>query len=161
MGGVEPMAPYLEPVRKSVTVPLTPREAFDLFTARIASWWPLGERFSISGTRAMTCAIEPRVGGAVYEVRDDGEKLPWGMVLTWEPPRRVVLSWHPGKSPDVAQEVEVTFAAERMGTRVELIHRNWQQLGDQATDVRASYDGGWETVFASAFADAAARRHGG
>ena len=157
---VEPIAPYLEPVRKSVTVPLAPAEAFELFTARIASWWPLGERFSISGTRATTCAIEPRIGGAVYEVRDDGERLPWGKVLEWEPPRRVVLSWHPGKSPDVAQQVEVTFVSAGRSTRVELVHRGWQKLGDEAEKVRASYEGGWETVFGSAFAAAAGRRHG-
>lgn len=157
---VEPIAPYLEPVKKAVTVPLPPAQAFDLFTARIASWWPLGERFSISGPRAMTCAIEPRVGGAVYEVRDDGERLPWGKVLAWDPPRRLLLSWHPGKSPDVAQAVEVTFAIDGNGTRVELVHREWQKLGSDAARVRDSYDGGWETVFLGAYAARASEAHG-
>ena len=155
---VEPIAPYLEPVRKSITVPLAAAEAFELFTARMASWWPLRDRFSISGPRAMTCAIEPRAGGAVYEVRDDGERLPWGKVLAWEPPRRVVLSWHPGRSPNVAQEVEVTFTASGNGTRVELVHRGWQKLGDDAGAARVSYEGGWEAVLGSAFAAAAGRR---
>jgi uncharacterized protein YndB with AHSA1/START domain len=156
---VEPIAPYLEPVIKSVTVPSTPDEAFELFTAGIGTWWPLGERFSISGVRAKSCAIEPRVGGSVYEVRDDGERLPWGKVLTWDPPARLVLAWHPGHPADVAQEVEVTFAPAEAGTRVQLVHRNWQKLGADASKIRSSYDGGWETVFAAAFAAAAAQRH--
>jgi uncharacterized protein YndB with AHSA1/START domain len=155
---IEPIGPYLEPVRKSVTVPLALEEAFDLFTARIASWWPLGERFSISGSRATSCVIEPRTGGAVYEVRDDGEKLSWGHVLTWEPPRRVMLSWHPGRSPDMAQEVEVTFVPAGTSTTVELVHRGWQNLGEEAVAVRASYEGGWETVFLGAFAAKAGAR---
>jgi uncharacterized protein YndB with AHSA1/START domain len=156
---VEPIAPYLEPVKKAVTVPLSPAEAFDLFTARIANWWPLGERFSISGPGAVSCGIEPRVGGAVYEVRNDGERLPWGKVLAWDPPRRLLLSWHPGKSADVAQEVEVTFASDGSGTRVELVHRGWQKLGSDAARVRESYEGGWETVFLGAYAAKASQTH--
>ena len=157
---VEPIAPYLEPVRKSVTVPLAPAEAFELFTARMASWWPLGQGFSISGPRAMSCAIETRVGGVVYEVRDDGEKFPWGTVLAWEPPDRILLSWHPGKSPEVAQEVEVTFASEGSSTRVELVHRGWQKLGDEAARTRENYEGGWEAVFLGAYAKRASAAHG-
>jgi uncharacterized protein YndB with AHSA1/START domain len=150
------MSPYLEPVRKSVTVALDPGAAFELFTARIGSWWPLGERFSISGLRAKTCAIEGRTGGAVYEVRDDGEKLSWGTVRVWEPPRRLVLVWHPGHAPEAAQEVEVSFAPHADGTRVDLVHRNWQKLGTEAARVRERYEGGWETVFRTAYAAAAA-----
>ena len=32
------------PIRKAVTVPLTPPDAFDLFTAGIDGWWPRRSR---------------------------------------------------------------------------------------------------------------------
>lgn len=148
---VEPIQPYLEPVRKSVSVSRSVNEAFDLFTAGLGRWWPLAS-YSISQERARTCALEPRVGGEVYEVRDDGERCPWGRILAWEPPRRFVMTWHPGRDPDTAQELEVRFVAEPGGTRVDLEHRGWQKYGPEveAKGARESYDSdsGWKSVLA-------------
>lgn len=144
---VEPIQPYLEPVRKSVTVPRPVGEAFDLFTAGLARWGPLATH-SLGQARARTCAIEPRPGGEVYELGDDGERCPWGRVLIWEPPLRFVMTWHPGRDPDTAQEVEVRFVAERGGTRVDLEHRGWQKLGGEARETREGYDSGWVPVLA-------------
>lgn len=148
---VEPIQPYLEPVRKSVSVSRSVNEAFDLFTAGLGRWWPLAS-YSISQERARTCALEPRVGGEVYEVRDDGERCPWGRILAWEPPRRFVMTWHPGRDPDTAQELEVRFVAEPGGTRVDLEHRGWQKYGPaaEAKEARESYDSdaGWKSVLA-------------
>jgi uncharacterized protein YndB with AHSA1/START domain len=142
---VERIEPYLEPVRKAVRVARTPDEAFDLFTAQLARWWPLATH-SLGQARARDCGIEPRVGGAVYEVGDDGQRAAWGEVRVWEPPRRFVMTWHPGRAPDAAQEVEVRFLADGDGTRVELEHRGWQALGSEAPRVREQYDGGWAVV---------------
>ena len=153
MAEIEELAPYLEPVRKSVTVGCSAERAFELFTAGIARWWPK-DRYSVSQARTRDVVLEPRAGGAVYEVRDDGETFPWGRVLAWEPPRRVVLSWHPGRAPDVAQEVEVQFTASAEGTIVELEHRNWTRLGDAAAGVRERYEGGWAIVLGRCFVDA-------
>jgi len=144
---VEPIQPYREPVRKSLSVPRPVTEAFALFTEGIGRWWPLATH-SIGGARAQTCAIEPREGGEVYEVRDDGERCPWGRILAWEPPQRFVMAWHPGRAPDVAQEVEIRFVAEPGGTRVDLEHRGWQKLGPEAKEARESYDSGWTPVLA-------------
>ena len=142
---VESIATYLEPVRKSVSVPRGARDAFDIFTRRIERWWPLA-KYSCTHERARTVAIEPRVGGLVYEERDDGERFPWGRILVWDPPNRFVMTWHPGRDPDAAQEVEVRFTAEGSATRVDLEHRNWQKLGADAAKVREAYDGGWPGV---------------
>jgi uncharacterized protein YndB with AHSA1/START domain len=142
---VEPIAPYLEPLRLSVRVPRPPAEAFELFTAGLARWWPLATH-SISQAHAASCVIEPRVGGAVYEVDRDGTRHPWGQVRAWDPPRRLVLFWHPGRPQEQGQEVEVRFEPEGAATRVELEHRDWQKLGAEAAQGRESYGRGWATV---------------
>lgn len=152
---VEPIQQFLEPVRKSLVVAKSPAEAFEIFTAAIGKWWPL-HAFSISETRARSCAIEPRAGGAVYEVRDDGTRFPWGQVVTWEPPKRLVFAWHPGLDPSLAQEVEIRFSADGTGTRVDLEHRGWAALGAGAAEHRAPYEGGWEVVLRQQFAQACA-----
>lgn len=155
MAKVEPIAPYLEPIRKSVSVKPTVEKAFRLFTRDIATWWPT-DRYSVSQTRTRDVVLEPLPGGRVYEVRDDGKTFDWGKVLVWEPPRRLVLSWHPGRAAEVAQEVEVRFAPEGDGTRVELEHRNWTRLGAEAATVRERYADGWEEVLGEYFVPACA-----
>lgn len=152
---IEPLQPFLEPVRKSVRVPGSVHDVFRLFTQGIGRWWPLAEH-SLSQERARGCAIEPRPGGGVYEIRDDGERYAWGHVLIWEPPRRFVMTWHPGQDADTAQEVEVRFLPEDDGTRVELEHRGWQKLGAQAKEAHDGYESGWPGVLAH-LADAARR----
>jgi uncharacterized protein YndB with AHSA1/START domain len=144
---IEPLAPYLEPLRKSLAVGLPPGQAFELFTAGLGRWWPL-RTHSVFQERAATCGLEPRVGGALFEQRDDGARSLWGTVLVWEPPRRFVVSWHPGREAETAQELEVRFLPEGAGTRVELEHRGWQRLGAAASESRAGYDQGWDGVLA-------------
>lgn len=150
---VESFAGYFEPVRKSVTVACAAERAFDLFTARMATWWPL-RTHSIAQADAVACGIEPRIGGDVYEVARDGTRCKWGHVLVWEPPARLVLYWHPGAEEHQGQEVEITFTAVGSGTRVDLEHRNWARLGEQAAAARSGYDAGWEGVFVRDFAAA-------
>jgi len=144
------------PLRATVTVERPPLEAFHVFTAGVARWWPL-RTHSVSRAHAVSCVIEPRPGGAVYEVQDNGERHPWGRVREWEPPQRLVLSWHPGRPAAVAQEVEIRFRAEGTGTRVELEHRGWARLGADATEARRSYEGGWRTVLGTHFVQACKR----
>jgi uncharacterized protein YndB with AHSA1/START domain len=96
--------------------------------------------------------IEPRAGGRCYSEQIDGTECPWGTVLVWDPPSRVVLAWQiDGKwqyVPDLAQasEVEVRFTAEPDGlTRVDLEHRHFSRHGDDGAAIRSSVDssGGW------------------
>jgi uncharacterized protein YndB with AHSA1/START domain len=145
---VEPFSRFFEPLRKSIVVDCDPAHAFDTFTARMSAWWPLAAGYSMFGARAVSCGIEPRAGGEVYELRDDGERCVWGKVLEWAPPERLVLSWHPGLPSGEAQEVEIRFTGVPAGTRVDLEHRHWHQLGDRAPGVRESYDSGWASVLA-------------
>jgi len=147
-------APPIEPVRKQVVVSRPPAEAFEIFTARIGAWWPLRPRHSVFQDQSQTCVIEPRVGGLVYELSTRGERSVWGTVVAWEPPRRFVMSWHPGRGPETAQEVEVHFVAVPEGTRVELEHRGWETLADEALKTRENYEKGWVFVFETCYREA-------
>ena len=95
-----------------------------------------------------TVVFEGRVGGRVYERQAGGETSEWGRVLTWDPPNGVVFTWYPGRDPEGGQEVDVRFTAVDDGTRVDLVHRGWETLGDRAQEVRDNYDSGWGPVLA-------------
>ena len=135
----------IEPVRKSVIVGCSVAEAFRLFTDEMESWWPLATH-SIGQEDAKGCYFEGHAGGRIYETDADGAINLWGMVTVWEPPARVVFSWHPGRDAVTAQEVELRFGESDEGTLVELEHRDWEVLGDKASETRAGYDQGWLLV---------------
>lgn len=126
-------------IRKTVLVDFAPAEAFELFTTRIASWWPVGTH-SYGGDEVTDVVLEPRAGGRLYEVTAAGEQE-WGSVLAWEPPDRLLLDWQIGEARGT--EVEVRFSPEGPGTRVELEHR-----GFSADDPRDRYESGWNIVLA-------------
>ena len=96
------------------------------------------------------------MGGQLYEIRDDGERFVWGTIQGWTPPWRLEFTWHPGREPDTAQIVEITFKDVDDGTLVWLEHRNWELLGDLAEEARAGYVGGWEHVFCRCYVEATA-----
>ena len=65
------VTPGSEPVVKTVTVPGEPGWAFELFTNGIDGWWPK-RTHSVAGDEAERVAVEPGVGGRIYEVARDG-----------------------------------------------------------------------------------------
>jgi uncharacterized protein YndB with AHSA1/START domain len=127
-----------EAIRKTVLVDFTPEEAFDLFTSRIASWWPV-RTHSYGGEEVTSVVFEPQVGGRVYEITAKGEQ-DWARVSAFEPPHRFLLDWLIG---DCGTEVEVTFSPEGPGSRVVLEHRGFAEQAN-----RDNYDGGWDVVLA-------------
>ncbi len=141
-------------VRKSITVRCSVEDAFRVFTDEIGSWWPLASH-SVGGSRARTCAMEGRVGGRLFERLDDGTEETWGTVTAWEPPLRLSYTWHPGRDETTAQEVEMRFSPAGDGTRVELEHRGWEKLGDEAEETAKGYDSGWDYVLGQRYGDAA------
>jgi uncharacterized protein YndB with AHSA1/START domain len=128
-------------------VPLGCTEAFDLFVRRLSEWWPLATR-SVSLENAVSCHVEARVGGRLYERDRQGTEHVWGRFKTLVEGQRAVFSWHPGIPEAAATEVEVTFVATDAGTRVEVEHRDWERLGARASFVRGLMDGGWPGVLA-------------
>jgi uncharacterized protein YndB with AHSA1/START domain len=135
----------IEPVHKTLLVSCSPERAFEVFTREIGSWWPLGSH-SIGGDKIAEVVFEEHVGGRIFERHDDGGEGEWGRVLAWDPPVRFVMTWYPGHDPAEATELEVRFAADGDGTRVELEHRGWEILAGRAQGSRDSYDSGWGDV---------------
>jgi uncharacterized protein YndB with AHSA1/START domain len=145
MNNTQQQTETLAPIVKSVLVSLPVDEAFRLFTAGISQWWPLASH-SVGGDEAISCTIEGKVGGRVYETQMDKSQSEWGRVLAWEPPRRLAFTFYPGRTPADSTEVEVTFQAEPGGTRLTLIHRGWEHCGETIQAERPGYDRGWEYV---------------
>lgn len=144
------------PVRKSFTVAATPEHAFAVFT-RMGGWWLKGHSIAASGQADVT--IEPRVGGRWYETGKDGETCPWGEVLAWEPPHRLVLVWRLSSrwtyDPALRTEIEVRFTPEGAGTRVDFEHRKLEAYGEAAAAMSESLGkpDGWPALL-QAFAKA-------
>ena len=137
----------IEPLRKQLRVGLDIEAAFRLFTEGMAKWWPL-RTHSVGEQQAETCFFEGWVGGRIVEVLKDGSQSEWGRVITWDPYHSVSFHWYPGRGPDTAQQVTVTFREIPGGTLVELVHVGWETLGGDAQTRREGYDTGWDYVLA-------------
>ena len=147
--------PSAEPVRKNVTVPAAPQRAFELFTAHIQEWWPLGTH-SVGADQAVGVAFGEGLGASIVETMADGTTSVWGTITHWEPPHFVAFTWHAGTPVAEATHVEVTFTPDGPGsTVVRLVHSGWEHRPDGAS-ARESYNSGWEPVVSS-FAETAAR----
>ncbi|MDW3220248.1 MAG: SRPBCC domain-containing protein [Acidimicrobiales bacterium] len=125
------------PVVRAAWVPRTPDDAFRIFTEEIGAWWPLPTHGIFGDESGGVVFADDRV----VERSLSGEESVWAEVRVWEPPARLVLSWHPGRDHDDASEVEVNFHADEDGTRVVLEHRGWETFGADAMGRRRSYVG--------------------
>ena len=137
------------PVRHETTVPAAAADAFEMFTAGLARWWPA--EFTWSQDKLEEIGIECREGGACYELGPDGFRCDWGRVVDWRPPERVLLRWQitsqrvPEPDPAKASEVVVTFTPrDRDGSLVAVEHRGFERHGDGADNYRAGMDRGWD-----------------
>lgn len=137
-----------------VDVPLDPTAAFRLFTDQVASWWPLATH-SVFGADAAGLRFPSCAGAPIVEVSSTGEESTWGTVRGYDPPDRILFTWHPGRASDTAQNVEVTFTPAPGGTHVRLTHTGWESAGRRAVELRASYATGWVSVLGG-FTSAAA-----
>lgn len=141
----------IAPIVHTIQVKAAPDRAFDLFAAHMGHWWPKGG--AIGKNPHVAVLVEPRAGGRWLERDAEGNETPWGKVLAWEPPSRLLLGWQVncdwGYDPDLLTEVELTFApAEGGGTRVTLEHRNLERFGADAQRHVEKLRGGWPTRLA-------------
>jgi len=128
------------PILREIVVEADQDTAFEAFTARIGQWWPVAE-LSVHGAGS---TVE-LAGGQIVERSAGGEIAIWGSVTTWEPPGELAFTWHPGRGPDRASQVRVTFTELGDQTRVRLEHSGWEIFDDPAA-ARAEYDKGWPPV---------------
>jgi uncharacterized protein YndB with AHSA1/START domain len=139
------------PVVKTVTVRVAPTRAFELFAGDLARWWPLAQFHT--GPDPVACAIEPRTGGRVFERAADGRETAWGTVVAYEPPHHLTFTWIVGLAAEHEQLIELRFAPDGQGTRIELTHSGWEKLGEAAMSLRERYDHGWATLIERCYAD--------
>lgn len=125
-------------VHREVLVTADVETAFELFTAHIAAWWPLGSH-GVFGAAASVAFEQDRL------VERTGTQVSvWAEVLEWEAPHRVRLSWHPGEGADDATDLTIAFTAQGDQVLVSLHHTGWERLADPG---RAdSYEAGWQQV---------------
>lgn len=135
----------LPPVERSISVSWGQDEAFRRFALDFAKWWPR-KTHSIGGPKVKEIVLEPRVGGRIYEELVDGRRFQWGQILAWEPPGRLMFTFHPSREPSSAQDVEVRFVPEGTGTRLELVATKWENWGKDAAKARKGYHLGWGYV---------------
>ncbi|MCM5682739.1 SRPBCC family protein [Schlegelella sp. S2-27] len=150
-------------VRKTVTIEAPAAHVFSVFVERIDAWWPRKNR--IGRTESFVATIEPRVGGRWYERGDDGSECDWGVVLAWEPPHRLLLSWNIDAqwqyNPSFVTEVEVRFVEQTPEfTRVELEHRKLERYAESAETMRGIFDSeqGWHGTLRALRAEALAQQ---
>jgi uncharacterized protein YndB with AHSA1/START domain len=148
----------IAPIRHAVHTKALPGKAFEIFTGQIGRWWPPGN--GVGAQPLVEVVIEPGVGGRWFERDAAGHETPWGRVLEWAPPGRLVLAWQLDREkrfdPKLVTEVELTFAhAEGGGTDVKIEHRNLERFSQDSLQWLARIGGGWNQKLGefAAFAD--------
>jgi uncharacterized protein YndB with AHSA1/START domain len=134
----------MEPIELDFTLDCSPRHAFDVWTNRTAMWWPSAHTMSRDPNVAVT--FEPRAGGRIFERTPDGAEHDWGTVLAWEPPALLRYTWHIATEPANATEVEIAFAADGDRTKVHIVHRGFDRLGEFGEEWRRTNRLGWAGV---------------
>ena len=140
-------------VKRTLRVGAPIELAFRTLTERMGSWWP--PTHHIAKTPFAEIVVEPRAGGRWFEKDANGAECEWGRVLVYEPPKRLVVTWHLqpdwnfDADPARASEVVFEFIAEGPEeTRLEFEHRHLERHGDGWENLRAGVDspGGWTGV---------------
>lgn len=129
------------PLHREILVEADPAAAFEVFTAGIGRWWPLASHSVYEAESASVAFVD----GQIVERSADGRTALWGTVTRWEPAAALAFTWHPGRSPEGASHVEVTFTGVAAQTLVTLEHTGWDVYADPAA-ARAEYDEGWPVV---------------
>lgn len=152
----------IEPIRLTFDVDCPVDHAFDVWTARIAQWWP--KDHSVTAEPDLTIVLEGRPGGRIFERTSSGVEHDWGEVTIWEPPRRLGYTWHLNRDRSDATDVEIRFVARGdAATQVKIEHRGWERLGAEGAPWRDRNRGGWATLlphYIAATAGPASRRAG-
>ena len=119
-------------VTASVSVRLNRARTFALFTQEIDRWWRRGPRYRHTTTPGALIAIEPRLGGRVFESWGSGSEehlFEIGRVSQWDPPARLAFSWrNQSFTRGETTVVEVDFADHGETTMVTVTHHGWASV---------------------------------
>lgn len=146
-------------VRRQIVVNAPIDRAFATFVDRFGDFKP--KEHNLLASPLTTTTFEPKVGGNIYDIAEDGSECRWARILAYEPPDRVVFSWDISPywqletDPGHASEVEVCFVGESSErTCVELVHRNLERHGDgwQGVHDGVADDAGW-TLYLARYAE--------
>jgi uncharacterized protein YndB with AHSA1/START domain len=117
-----------------ITVDVPVEHAFRVFTEHFDEIKP--REHNLLAVPIERTVLEPRAGGTIYDVGQDGSTCTWARVLVHEPPHRLVITWDISPAwqvepdPDRTSEVEVRFLAEGPErTKVVLEHRHLDRHG--------------------------------
>jgi uncharacterized protein YndB with AHSA1/START domain len=140
-------------VKKTLLLHCSRDHAFRVFTQNMGRWWPATHH--VGDVPFRDILIEPRTGGRWYEISVENAEGMWGHVLKWDPPHRLMLSWHLGPTfafnPDLARASELDISFHALGAdevRVEFEHRHIERHGEGYEKLRERLDGGWVGVLA-------------
>ena len=142
-------------VKRTLCVGVPIEHAFRVLTQKMGSWWP--PTHHIGKTPFTEIVVDPRAGGRWFERDADGAECDWGCVLVYDPPKRLVVSWHLQSdwsfdaNPTRASEVVFEFFDEGPEkTRLEFEHRHLERHGEGWEKIRAGIDspGGWTGLLA-------------
>jgi uncharacterized protein YndB with AHSA1/START domain len=150
----------LDPIVRTIEVPCSQAEAFNVFVNDMPAWWPL-DRFSMSAkakTNARALRVDSKSGGLIVEVGEDGTEYVWGTFRAYEPNDFVSMDFHMGTGAELATLVEIRFTAlAPQRTRVELTQSSWERAGEMGAMLRGGYGVGWTVIFEQAYKEACRR----
>lgn len=134
----QPVRP-VDPVFRTLVLPVPRELAFLLFTREVHRWWSPVAGASPIGTPWEALFLETRLGGRWYERDREGLEHEWGVVVASEPPERIVVRWEfQGWVKNAEAELELCFIpVDDDRSRMTLEHRI--QPSD-STDVKAARD---------------------
>ena len=145
----------IEPLRLTFVVSCPAAHAFQTWTSRTSSWWPV--EATVSGERGFAVMFEPRVGGRIFERTPAGTEIDWGLITVWEPPHRLCYLWHIAADRRDATDVEIVFRPiSEDETAIEIEHGGWDRLGLRGQPWRDANQAGWGGVI-PAYSEACAR----
>jgi hypothetical protein len=130
---------------KSVTLPLTPTAAFDLFTRRISEWWPADRRHS----QDPDSEIFLLESGRFYERARDGREVELGVVRRWDRPTLILLDFFIATGPEKPTEVEIAFAPRGSCAEVTVVHRAKPSSQALWKEWAPRYARSWDAVLAA------------
>ena len=124
-------------ITRSVDVPVSPPEAWDLFVHRFPDWWPREHCFC--GEADLDTVFINLDTSTWGEMTRRGACRIWGAVLARQPAQALTLSWQMDATvspwepePDAARAslIDIAFVPRPDGTRITLRHHGFSRQGE-------------------------------